>query len=57
MITLRICWPTRMPMYLTHRDVEVKAIYNGGGTPSLLSGPAMQTLLDGVRAPESGSGC
>ena len=29
---------------------EVKTIFIGGGTPSLLSGPAMQTLLDGVRA-------
>ncbi|MDT3564738.1 radical SAM family heme chaperone HemW [Cronobacter malonaticus] len=28
---------------------EVKTIFIGGGTPSLLSGPAMQTLLDGVR--------
>ena len=28
----------------------VKTIFIGGGTPSLLSGPAMQTLLDGVRA-------
>jgi oxygen-independent coproporphyrinogen-3 oxidase len=29
---------------------DVKTIFIGGGTPSLLSGPAMQTLLDGVRA-------
>lgn len=29
---------------------KVKTIFIGGGTPSLLSGPAMQTLLDGVRA-------
>lgn len=29
---------------------EVKTIFIGGGTPSLLSGQAMQTLLDGVRA-------
>ncbi|EKK5268315.1 radical SAM family heme chaperone HemW [Cronobacter dublinensis] len=29
---------------------EVKTIFIGGGTPSLLSGTAMQTLLDGVRA-------
>lgn len=29
---------------------EVKTIFIGGGTPSLLSGPAMQTLLNGVRA-------
>ncbi|EOC1350283.1 radical SAM family heme chaperone HemW [Cronobacter dublinensis] len=29
---------------------EVKTIFIGGGTPSLLSGPAMQILLDGVRA-------
>ncbi len=29
---------------------EVKTIFIGGGTPSLLSGPAMQTLLDGIRA-------
>ncbi|WP_426447424.1 radical SAM family heme chaperone HemW [Siccibacter colletis] len=29
---------------------EVKTIFIGGGTPSLLSGEAMQTLLDGVRA-------
>ncbi|WP_313485311.1 radical SAM family heme chaperone HemW [Pseudescherichia sp.] len=29
---------------------EVKTIFIGGGTPSLLSGPAMQTLLDGVRS-------
>lgn len=29
---------------------EVRTIFIGGGTPSLLSGPAMQTLLDGVRA-------
>lgn len=29
---------------------EVKTIFIGGGTPSLLSGPAMQMLLDGVRA-------
>ncbi|WP_330985481.1 MULTISPECIES: radical SAM family heme chaperone HemW [Enterobacterales] len=29
---------------------EVKTIFIGGGTPSLLSGPAMHTLLDGVRA-------
>ncbi|MGK7433691.1 radical SAM family heme chaperone HemW, partial [Salmonella enterica] len=29
---------------------EVKTIFIGGGTPSLLSGPAIQTLLDGVRA-------
>ena len=28
----------------------MKTIFIGGGTPSLLSGPAMQTLLDGVRA-------
>jgi oxygen-independent coproporphyrinogen-3 oxidase len=27
---------------------EIGTIF-GGGTPSLLSGPAMQTLLDGVR--------
>ncbi|WP_312382589.1 radical SAM family heme chaperone HemW [Atlantibacter subterraneus] len=27
----------------------VSTIFIGGGTPSLLSGPAMQTLLDGVR--------
>ncbi|ELY6210865.1 radical SAM family heme chaperone HemW [Cronobacter dublinensis] len=32
------------------QDREVKTIFIGGGTPSLLSGPAMQTLLDGVRA-------
>ncbi len=36
-------------MWLTLR-AEVKTIFIGGGTPSLLSGPAMQTLLDGVRA-------
>ncbi len=29
---------------------EIGTIFIGGGTPSLLSGPAMQTLLDGVRA-------
>ena len=29
---------------------EVATIFIGGGTPSLLSGSAMQTLLDGVRA-------
>ncbi|VFS84424.1 Oxygen-independent coproporphyrinogen-III oxidase [Raoultella terrigena] len=29
---------------------EIRTIFIGGGTPSLLSGPAMQTLLDGVRA-------
>ncbi len=29
---------------------DVKTIFIGGGTPSLLSGPAMQTQLDGVRA-------
>ncbi|BCG08063.1 YggW family oxidoreductase [Buttiauxella agrestis] len=29
---------------------EIKTIFIGGGTPSLLSGEAMQTLLDGVRA-------
>jgi len=29
---------------------EISTIFIGGGTPSLLSGPAMQTLLDGVRA-------
>ncbi|MGV7091977.1 radical SAM family heme chaperone HemW [Siccibacter turicensis] len=29
---------------------EVQTIFIGGGTPSLLSGAAMQTLLDGVRA-------
>ncbi|WP_336851993.1 radical SAM family heme chaperone HemW [Pseudescherichia vulneris] len=29
---------------------EVQTIFIGGGTPSLLSGPAMQTLLDGVRS-------
>ncbi len=29
---------------------EITTIFIGGGTPSLLSGPAMQTLLDGVRA-------
>lgn len=29
---------------------EIKTIFIGGGTPSLLSGPAMQALLDGVRA-------
>ncbi|MDX6020410.1 radical SAM family heme chaperone HemW [Scandinavium sp. V105_16] len=29
---------------------EVKTIFIGGGTPSLLSGPAMHALLDGVRA-------
>ena len=29
---------------------EVKTIFIGGGTPSLLSGSAMQTLLDGVRS-------
>ena len=29
---------------------EVKTIFIGGGTPSLLSGSAMQALLDGVRA-------
>ena len=28
---------------------EIGTIFIGGGTPSLLSGPAMQTLLDGVR--------
>ncbi len=28
----------------------ISTIFIGGGTPSLLSGPAMQTLLDGVRA-------
>lgn len=28
---------------------EISTIFIGGGTPSLLSGPAMQTLLDGVR--------
>lgn len=28
---------------------EITTIFIGGGTPSLLSGPAMQTLLDGVR--------
>lgn len=32
------------------QDREVKTIFIGGGTPSLLSGTAMQTLLDGVRA-------
>jgi len=32
------------------QEREVKTIFIGGGTPSLLSGPAMQTLLDGVRA-------
>ena len=32
------------------QDREVKTIFIGGGTPSLLSGPAMQSLLDGVRA-------
>lgn len=29
---------------------EIATIFIGGGTPSLLSGKAMQTLLDGVRA-------
>lgn len=29
---------------------EVQTIFIGGGTPSLLSGSAMQTLLDGVRS-------
>ncbi|RPH26103.1 radical SAM family heme chaperone HemW [Buttiauxella warmboldiae] len=29
---------------------EIKTIFIGGGTPSLLSGEAMQNLLDGVRA-------
>jgi len=29
---------------------EVKTLFIGGGTPSLLSSEAMQTLLDGVRA-------
>lgn len=29
---------------------EIKTIFIGGGTPSLLSSEAMQTLLDGVRA-------
>lgn len=32
------------------QEREVKTIFIGGGTPSLLSGPAMQTLLDGVRS-------
>lgn len=32
------------------RGREIGTIFIGGGTPSLLSGPAMQTLLDGVRA-------
>ena len=32
------------------QEREVKTIFIGGGTPSLLSGPGMQTLLDGVRA-------
>ena len=31
-------------------DTEIEQLHFGGGTPSLLSGPAMQTLLDGVRA-------
>ena len=34
----------------TPRDGKLGTIFIGGGTPSLLSGPAMQTLLDGVRA-------
>ncbi|MTH48142.1 radical SAM family heme chaperone HemW [Intestinirhabdus alba] len=34
--------------YAQGRDVQT--IFIGGGTPSLLSGPAMQALLDGVRA-------
>ncbi len=29
---------------------KIGTIFIGGGTPSPLSGPAMQTLLDGVRA-------
>lgn len=29
---------------------QIHTIFIGGGTPSLLSGPAMQALLDGVRA-------
>ncbi|SUQ56215.1 Oxygen-independent coproporphyrinogen-III oxidase [Raoultella terrigena] len=34
---------------------EIRTIFIGGGTPSLLSGPAMQTLLDGVsRLPAAG---
>lgn len=32
------------------QERAVSTIFIGGGTPSLLSGPAMQTLLDGVRA-------
>lgn len=32
------------------QEREVKTIFIGGGTPSLLSGPAMQILLDGVRS-------
>lgn len=31
------------------QEREVKTIFIGGGTPSLLSGSAMQALLDGVR--------
>lgn len=31
------------------QDREVKSIFIGGGTPGLLSGPAIQSLLDGVR--------
>lgn len=29
---------------------EIRTIFIGGGTPSLLSAEAMQTLMDGVRA-------
>ncbi|WP_213715365.1 radical SAM family heme chaperone HemW [Cedecea lapagei] len=32
------------------QEREVKTIFIGGGTPSLLSSEAMQTLLDGVRS-------
>ena len=33
---------------------KIGTIFIGGGTPSLLSGPAMQTLLDGPRLPAAG---
>ena len=35
---------------VAHARARSKDNFIGGGTPSLLSGPAMQTLLDGVRA-------
>ncbi len=50
MITSRICWPILDADVPYAQGREVKTIFIGGGTPSLLSGPAMQTLLDGVRA-------